>query len=107
MCNVRTYVTHEYEMFSVLTNDAYENITWVKLCYTRCLVSDLILHTKMCNVCFSFPFSEFGPWHMSRPMISSILMCMQNFIKIFQKFQEIANSENVKMALSHELSGIL
>ena len=34
MCNVRTYVTHEYEMFSVRTYITYENIICAKLCYT-------------------------------------------------------------------------
>ena len=35
MCNVRTYVTHEYEICSVQTYVTYENIICPNLCYTR------------------------------------------------------------------------
>ena len=35
MCNVRTFVTHEYEIFFVHTYVTYENIIWPNLCYTQ------------------------------------------------------------------------
>ena len=61
MCNVRTYVTHEYEMFSFRTYVTYENIICLNLCYTRkydvwcpnlyyirkCVMSEQMLHTNI------------------------------------------------------------
>ena len=38
----------------------------------RCLVSAFMLHTKICNVYFSFSFSEFGPRHNLDKMINGI-----------------------------------
>ena len=35
MCDVRTFVTHEYEIFFVHTYVTYENVTWPNLCYTQ------------------------------------------------------------------------
>ena len=35
MCNVRTFVTHEYEIFFVHTYVTYENVIWPNLCYTQ------------------------------------------------------------------------
>ena len=35
MCNVRTFVTHEYEIFFVHTYITYENVIWTNLCYTK------------------------------------------------------------------------
>ena len=32
MCNVRTFVTHEYEIFFVHTDVTYENVIWPNLC---------------------------------------------------------------------------
>ena len=43
MCNVRTYVTLEYEMFSVQTNVIYENVK----CSNICVLSELTLQTKI------------------------------------------------------------
>ena len=66
MCNVRIYVTHEHEMFSVRT---YENIICPNLCYTRkydVWCDRTYVTMKMCNVHFQFFFffsSEFGPLH--------------------------------------------
>ena len=34
-CKVRTYITREYEIFSVRTYVKYENMICPKLCYTR------------------------------------------------------------------------
>ena len=34
MCNVRTYVTHDYHMFSVVTYVTCDNIICLNLCYT-------------------------------------------------------------------------
>ena len=61
MCNVRTFVTHEYEIFFVHTYVTYENVIWPAepLLLTKILylsVSALFLHMKMCNVIFSFTF---------------------------------------------------
>ena len=49
--NVRTYVTHEYEVFSFWTYITYENNMSGPMLHTKisCLVSELIFHTKMCN----------------------------------------------------------
>ena len=49
MCNVRTYVTHEYEIYSVQTCVTCRNVICPNV---WCLVSELIpvLHTKRCNV---------------------------------------------------------
>ena len=97
MCNVRTYVTHEYEMVSVRTYVTCENIICPNLCYTRTYDIWCMLHTKMCNVQFSFPFSEFGPRHSLRRWQSlcldlvNIIMCMQNVLRLFQKVQEIGS----------------
>ena len=33
--NVRTFVTHEYEIFFVHTYVTYENVIWPNLCYTQ------------------------------------------------------------------------
>ena len=35
MYNVRTFVTHEYEIFFVHTYVTYENVIWTNLCYTQ------------------------------------------------------------------------
>ena len=35
MYNVRTFITHEYEIFIVHTYVTYENIIWPNLCYTQ------------------------------------------------------------------------
>ena len=35
MCNVRTFVTHEYEIFFVHTYETYENVIWPNLSYTQ------------------------------------------------------------------------
>ena len=36
MCNVRTFVTHEYEIFFVHNYVTYENVIWPNLvCYTQ------------------------------------------------------------------------
>ena len=56
--NVRTFVTHEYEIFFVHTYVTYENVIWLDLCYTQKIwylsASALFLHMKMCNVLFVF-----------------------------------------------------
>ena len=61
----RTYITHEYEIFSVRTYVTYENIVCPKLCYTQNMMAGVrtSVTLKMCNVHFSFTFSEFGPRH--------------------------------------------
>ena len=46
MCNVRTCVTHEYDVF-FRTYVTYENIICPNL---SCLIYELILNTKMFNV---------------------------------------------------------
>ena len=33
--NIRTLVTHEYEIFFVHTYVTYENVIWSNLCYTQ------------------------------------------------------------------------
>ena len=43
MCNVRIFVTHEYEMFSVQTNVTYENVK----CSNICVLFERTLHTKI------------------------------------------------------------
>ena len=35
MCNVRTFVTHKYEIFFVHTYVTYENVIWPNLSYTQ------------------------------------------------------------------------
>ena len=35
MCNVRTFVTHEYEILFVHIYVTYENVIWPNLCYTQ------------------------------------------------------------------------
>ena len=35
LCNVRTFVTHEYELFFVHTYVTYENVIWPNICYTQ------------------------------------------------------------------------
>ena len=35
MCNVRTFVTHEYEIFFVHTYVTHKNVIWPNLCYTQ------------------------------------------------------------------------
>ena len=35
MCNVQTFVTHEYEIFFVHTYVTHENVIWPNLCYTQ------------------------------------------------------------------------
>ena len=35
MCNVRTFVTHEYEISFVHTYVTYENVIWPNLCYAQ------------------------------------------------------------------------
>ena len=35
LCNVRTFVINEYEIFFVHTYVTYENILWPNLCYTQ------------------------------------------------------------------------
>ena len=35
MCNVRTFVTHGYEIFFVHTYVTYKNVIWPNLCYTQ------------------------------------------------------------------------
>ena len=58
MCNVRTFVTHEYGLRSYVT---YENVIWPNLHYTQkygikvCLHL-FFLHMKICDVLFSFTF---------------------------------------------------
>ena len=73
MCNVQiyvtykisnvTYVTHDYEMFSVRSYVTCENIIYPKLCYTRkhnvwCQNLNYVTYTKMCNVHFSLLFQN-------------------------------------------------
>ena len=62
MCNVRTFVTHEYEIFFVHTYVTYENVIWPNLCYTRkydiLVFLHFFLHMKMCNVFFSLTFFQ-------------------------------------------------
>ena len=35
MCNVRTFVAHEYEILFVHAYVTYENVIWPNLCYTQ------------------------------------------------------------------------
>ena len=60
MCNVRTFVTHEYEIFFVHTYVTYENEIWPNLCYTQKYDISVslhpFLHMKMCDILFSFTF---------------------------------------------------
>ena len=35
MCNVRTFVTHKYEIFFFRTYVTYENVLWPNRCYTQ------------------------------------------------------------------------
>ena len=56
MCNVRTFVTHEYEIFFVRSYDSYENVIWPNLCYTHkhdILCLHFFLHIKMCVMSIS------------------------------------------------------
>ena len=78
MCNVRTFVTPEYEIWFVHTYVTYENVIWPNVCYTQKYDILVCLHLsflkmKMCDVLFSFTFffTEFG----------------QMFIKMFQKLR--------------------
>ena len=54
MCNVRTYVTHKYELYSIRTSVSYRNVMCPNVCYkwkydVWCL--KLISHKKKrCNV---------------------------------------------------------
>ena len=51
MFNVKTYVTHKYEMCCIRTNVTNENVIFPNVCYTRnmsCVRT--LLDTKMCNV---------------------------------------------------------
>ena len=58
MCNVRTYITHEYDMCSIRAYRTYELMLHTKMLYIRtllrtkilCIVSEIMLHTKMSNV---------------------------------------------------------
>ena len=72
MCNVRTFVTHKYEMFC--TYITYENVLWPNLFYTQKMISCIctFLHTKCVMSISVLLFSEFGQLH----------------IKMFQKVQE-------------------
>ena len=86
MCNVRTFVTHEYGMryfVSILmlhmkmlygrTYVTHKNM--ISKCVCACFFFFFFfffLHMTMCNVLFSFTFSEFGQMH----------------IKMFQKLRE-------------------
>ena len=58
MCNVRTFVTHKYEIFFVHIYNTYENVTWPNL---------------------YFHFSDFRIWRSAkpRPMINVILQFLE------------------------------
>ena len=73
MFNVRTFVTHEYEIFFVGTYVTYENIIWPNLCYTQNIISCICTYFTKCIMSISvLLFSEFGQRH----------------IKMFKKVQE-------------------
>ena len=56
LCNIRRYVmsehvTHEYEMYSVRSYVTYGNEICPNVFYTQKYdVSELMLHTKICNI---------------------------------------------------------
>ena len=60
MCNVRTFVTHEYEIFFVHTSVTYEKVIWPNYVTHKNMISKcvctFVLHMKMCKVLFSFTF---------------------------------------------------
>ena len=63
MCNARTFVTHEYEMFLLHTYVTYENVIWPNLCNTQ--KYELLFYIWKCVMSFSvLLFSEFGQMHI-------------------------------------------
>ena len=54
-----------------------------------CLASELMLHTKMCNVHFSFTFSEFGPRSMINCIWQSLCLDLVNINMCAKFYQDI------------------
>ena len=70
MYNIRTFVTQEYEIFSVHTYVTYENVIWPNLCYTHNFMISKCVCTVFFYICkcvMSFSvllFPEFGQMHI-------------------------------------------
>ena len=117
ICNVRTYVAHEYEMCSVRTYVTYQNVICPNLCmhenmvpYVRkevthemgCVLSELKLHTKLQydrKICFvrTYVTDEYEMFSIRTNVTFLICYVLSNVTHKYEMFsvQTYVTFENV------------